>query len=149
NGQILVPGIARALLDQGIGDIVFVIVGETATHRRYARQLARRTHAAKVEDAVRIVGHCADMPAAFATADLVAVTALEPPVLGSVVAQAQAMGRPVVTSDVGVLPEHVVAPPRFSEDVRTGWVAMAGDPADFVRALTLALSVDQNAYRGM
>jgi glycosyltransferase involved in cell wall biosynthesis len=97
----------------------------------------------------RIVGHCPDMPAVFAIADVVIVPALEAPVLGRVVAQAQAMGRPVVTSDVGVLPEHVVAPPLMPEDLRTGWVAAKGDPIDFARALSLALTLEEADYRAM
>ena len=56
-----------------------------------------------VDDLIRMAGHCDDMPAAFAAADFVAVPAIEPPLLGRVVAQAQAMGRPVVTTDVGML----------------------------------------------
>jgi hypothetical protein len=71
------------------------------------------------------------MRAAFSAADFVALPAVEPPVLGRTVAQAQAMGRPVVTTDIGVLPEHVVAPPRLPEEVRTGFIARAGDAVDF------------------
>ena len=48
--------------------------------------------------------------------------------LGRVVAQAQAMGRPVVTTDVGILPEHMATPPEMPEDVRTGWVCKGGRP---------------------
>ena len=93
-----------------------------------ARRSQARAGAWTSTTLIRMTGHCADMPAAFAAADFVAVPAIEPPLLGRVVAQAQAMGRPVVTTDVGVLPEHVVAPPRMPEDVRTGWVATPGDP---------------------
>ena len=89
------------------------------------------------------------MAEAFAVADLVAVPARDAPVLGRVVAQAQAMARPVVTTDVGALPEHVVVPPQLPEDVRTGWVAKAGDPEDFARALSLALALDSTAYQAM
>jgi glycosyltransferase involved in cell wall biosynthesis len=35
-------------------------------------------------------------------------------------AEAQATGRPLVTSAVGVLPENVLAPPRMKEELRTG-----------------------------
>src|SRR5438874_9675479 len=89
------------------------------------------------------------MPAALALADVVAVTAMEPPVLGSAAAQAQAMGRPVVTSDVGVLPEQIVVPPQLPEDLRTGWVAAANDANDFARALARALSLEPAAYQAM
>jgi glycosyltransferase involved in cell wall biosynthesis len=149
NGQELLVDVARALLDDGFRGFVFVLVGETSTERRYARRLFKRARTQTVEDVFRIPGHCKDMPAAYAASDIVAIPAIEPPVLGSVAAEAQAMGRPVVTSDVGVLPENVVAPPRMPEDVRTGWIAKAGDPIDFARALTLALTIDHATYRGM
>src|SRR5262245_62352782 len=98
---------------------------------------------------IRFTGHCRDMPAALAAADTVVVPAIEPPVLGRVVAQAQAMGRPVVTSDIGILPEHVAAPPEMPEDVRTGWVAKPGDAGDFAYALSEAFALDDTAYRTM
>ena len=89
------------------------------------------------------------MPAAFAAADTVLVPVIEPPMLGSVVAEAQAMGRPVVTSNIGILPEHLVTPPEMPEDVRTGWLCEPGNAADFARALTTAFSLDATAYRAM
>jgi glycosyltransferase involved in cell wall biosynthesis len=98
---------------------------------------------------IRMTGHCDDMPAAVAAADFVLVPAIEAPLLGRVVAQAQAMGRPAITSDIGMLAEHIVAPPRMPEDVRTGWVANPGDPAEFAQALGAALALNAGAYRQM
>ena len=89
------------------------------------------------------------MPAALALADFVAITALDPPVLGRHAAQAQAIGRPVVTTGVGVLPEQVAAPPYLPEDVRTGWVVEPNNPQGFARALASALSLDLPAYQIM
>ena len=149
NGQTLVPEIARMLVDSGAREFVFVIVGENTTHARYARELLKRAQAMDVDDLIRISGHCDDMPAAFAASDFVAVPAIEAPLLGRVVAQAQAMGRPVVTTDIGMLAEHIVVPPRMPEDVRTGWTVTPGDPADFAHALSAALSLSDGAYRGM
>jgi glycosyltransferase involved in cell wall biosynthesis len=149
NGQALLPDIARGLVDAGMRDFCFVVVGESTSHGRYARNVLKRANDLETGALLRFVGHFPDMPAAFATADIVAIPAIEPPLLGRVAAQAQAMGRPVVTSNVGVLPEHVVAPPRMPEAVRTGWIAQAGDPVDFARALMLALSLDATAYRAM
>jgi glycosyltransferase involved in cell wall biosynthesis len=85
----------------------------------------------------------------LALADTVVVPAIEPPALGRVVAQAQAMGRPVVTSDIGILPEHVVAPPDMPEEVRTGWLAKPGDASEFAHALNEVLNLDDAAYRTM
>jgi glycosyltransferase involved in cell wall biosynthesis len=149
NGQVFVPEIARALVDNGASGFVFVVVGESATHAKYGRDVLKRAQAMDVDDLIRLAGHCDDMPAAFAAADFVAVPAVEPPLLGRVVAQAQAMGRPVVTTDIGMLAEHIVAPPRMPEDVRTGWMARPDDPADFAHMLGVALSLNASAYRHM
>lgn len=149
NGQTLVPEIARAMVDNGARGFVFVVVGEGTTYAKYAREVLKRAQGVDVDDLIRMTGHCDDMPAAFAAADFVLVPAIEAPLLGRVVAQAQAMGRPVVTSDVGMLAEHVVAPPRMPEDVRTGWVVNAGDPAEFAQALGTALALSAGGYRQM
>jgi glycosyltransferase involved in cell wall biosynthesis len=149
NGQLTLPDVARALLDSGMRGFVFVVAGEHHTYRKYARFVANEAEDKGVQSMIRLTGHCRDMPAALAAADTVVVPALEPPVLGRVVAEAQAMGRPVVTSDIGILPEHVVTPPEMPEDVRTGWVAKPGDAAEFAHALRDALALDDIAYRAM
>jgi glycosyltransferase involved in cell wall biosynthesis len=43
----------------------------------------------------------------------------------------------------------VLVPPRLPEEVRTGWVAQAGDAADFANALAQALSLDAPGYEAM
>ncbi len=149
NGQIIVPDVARVLADEGVESVVFVIVGEHATHRKYAREIMTLAQEHGVKHLLRLTGHCVDMPAAFACADVVAVTAIEPPLLGSVVAQAQAMGRPVVTSDVGMLPEHVLVPPRMPEELRTGWVAAPADPIGLAHTIKLAFELDPTDYQAM
>jgi glycosyltransferase involved in cell wall biosynthesis len=149
NGQILLPEVAAALADNGQQGVVFAVVGENRSQRRYTRAVLDRARAEGVAGCFRMTGHCRDMPAALALADFVAITALQPPVLGRDAAQAQAMGRPVVTAALGVLPEQVVVPPDLPEEVRTGWVVAANDPQEFAGALASALSLDRPAYEAM
>jgi len=149
NGQMLLPEIARLLTEGGVRGFVFVLAGEHRSYKKYARFIAKEAQAKNVQALIRLTGHCRDMPAALAAADTVLVTAVEPPVLGRVVAEAQAMGRPVVTADIGILPEHVVTPPEMPEDVRTGWLAKPGDAGEFAKALRLAFALDDTAYRTM
>jgi glycosyltransferase involved in cell wall biosynthesis len=149
NGQLILPAIARALRDERVRGFVFVLAGEHRTYRKYADAVAKEAKAKDVAALIRLVGHCRDMPAALAAADTVVVPALEPPVLGRAVAQAQAMARPVVTSNIGILPEQVVTPPEMPEDVRTGWVCKPGDAMEFAHAIRTAFRLDDTAYRTM
>jgi glycosyltransferase involved in cell wall biosynthesis len=149
NGQLILPEVARALLDAQVRGFVFVLAGEHRSFAKYARSVADEAKAKGVQGLIRFTGHCRDMPAALAAADTVVVPTIEPPMLGRVLAQAQAMGRPVVTSNVGLLPEQVVTPPDMPEDVRTGWVAKAGDAMEFASALGTAFALDDTAYHTM
>jgi glycosyltransferase involved in cell wall biosynthesis len=149
NGQLMLPAVARALLDDGVGGFVFVLAGEHRTHSKYARFIASEAQAKGVQACILLTGHCRDLPAAFAAADTVVVPAIAAPVLGRVVAQAQAMGRPVVTADLGILPEHVATPPEIPENVRTGWVAKAGDAKEFAGAISAAFALDDPTYHAM
>jgi glycosyltransferase involved in cell wall biosynthesis len=149
NGQILLPEVAARLAEDSHRGVIFAVVGENRSHRRYARAVLSRANAEGVAGSFRITGHCRDMPAAFALADFVAIAALQPPVLGRDAAQAQAMGCPVVTTGLGVLPEQVVAPPDLPEELRTGWIVAASDPQELAGALASALSLDRPAYEAM
>lgn len=45
------------------------------------------------------------------------------------------MGRPLVTSAVGLLPANILAPPPMKEELRTGWVvAQPGNVGEIARA---------------
>jgi glycosyltransferase involved in cell wall biosynthesis len=86
------------------------------------------------------------MPAALAAADVVVVPSLEPPVSGRAAAEAQAMGRPVVTTTVGVLPENVLCPPRMRDALRTGWVVQPGNVGELAGAVGAALAMNLTAH---
>ena len=58
---------------------------------------------------------------------------------------AQAMGTPVVVSDLGAAVETVRAPPEVAAHARTGWRVPAGDAAALAEALREALNLGASA----
>ena len=149
NGQLDMVDAARLLVTGSDGNIVFVFAGDDRSEPRYVRALRRQTRMHGIDTLCRFIGQCPDMPAAFAVADVVAVPAVEPPLSGRVVAEAQASGRPVVTTTVGVLPEYVLAPPRMRDELRTGWLVPPGNVADIARAIATALTLDATSYEAL
>jgi glycosyltransferase involved in cell wall biosynthesis len=140
---------ARLLVDSRDRNIVFVFAGDDRSEPRYVRALRRQTRTQAIDSLCRFVGHCADMPAAFALADVVVVPALDPPLSGRTVAEAQASGRPVVTTSVGMLPEKVLAPPRMRDELRTGWLVRPGNVGEIARVVGAALALDIAAYEAL
>ena len=78
----------------------------------YVRDLDALIEARGLRGIVRRVGHCTDMPAAFLTAAVVTVPSTEPEAFGRSAVEAQAMGTPVVVSDLGAVPETVLVAAR-------------------------------------
>ncbi len=125
----------RALARMARRDAVAVLVGSDQGRRRYAGELLLETERLGIVARVRLVGHCDDMPAALALADVVVNASTEPEPFGRTVIEAQAMGRPVVVPDHGGVAE-TVAPGE------TGWRVKPGDPEALAAALDAALALD-------
>jgi glycosyltransferase involved in cell wall biosynthesis len=149
NGQMSMVDAARLIVAQGRRDIAFVFVGEDRRNMRYAAGLRRRAQTHGIDTLCRFVGHCPDLPAALAVADVVVVPALQPPLTGRAVAEAQAVGRPVVTTAVGMLPENVLAPPRMSDALRTGWVVRPNHAGELAGAIGAALAYNLTAAEAL
>ena len=148
-GQLTVVDAVRMLVTGGLQDVVFVFAGDDRRHPDYAQTISERAAAQGIGPLIRRVGTCRDMPAAYAAADVVIVPAIEPQTFGRVAAEALAMGRPVVASAVGALPEIVLAPPHVPADERTGWLCAPDDPVDLARALAVAVATDAATYRAL
>jgi glycosyltransferase involved in cell wall biosynthesis len=119
-------------------DVMCVFVGSSQGRQRYVGDLERKAMRLGISDRLRLVGQCDDMPAAMCLSDVVVHASTKPEAFGRVVIEAQAMGRPVIASDLGGPVETV----RHGE---TGWRVRPDDPDALAAALELALDLDLEA----
>jgi glycosyltransferase involved in cell wall biosynthesis len=140
-GQKVLIEAAGKLRAAGLQDIGFVLAGDPQGREAYVRELDNLIKARGLGGIVRRVGHCADMPAAFLAASVVTVPSTEPEAFGRSAVEAQAMGTPVVVSDLGAVPETVLFPPLVPPQERTGWRVPPGDPDALAAAVGEALSL--------
>lgn len=148
-GQRVLIEAAALMRDRGLGDVAFVLAGDAQGRSAYERELDGLIAARGLAGVVHRVGHCTDMPAAFRAASVVAVPSIEPEAFGRSAVEAQALGTPVVVSDLGAVPETVLAPPQVSPGQRTGWRVPAGDAGALADALIEALSLGASARDAM
>ncbi len=140
-GQLLfVEALARLKSRMGPDDfrVTGLLVGSDQGREAYRRELEECIYENGLGGDIRIVGHCADMPAAYMMSNVVVSASTDPEAFGRVVAEAQAMGRPVVVADHGGASEQVI------EGV-TGWLFTPGDPQAMAEALEIALAIGDNA----
>jgi glycosyltransferase involved in cell wall biosynthesis len=149
NGHLVLVQAARLLQENDMRGVTFVLVGDDRRHRRFVRKFWKAAQEQTVDALFRMVGHHTDMPSAYAASEIVAVPYTAAPVYGRVVAEAQAMARPVVASAIGPLPENMLTPPRITANLRTGWEVAPGSAEQLAEALSTALALDAAAYRAL
>ena len=124
---LLIEAMAR-LKARGEDRVLLLLAGDDQGRKGYRAELTEAIAAAGLQDRVKLVGHCDDMPAAYLLADLAVAPSLEPEAFGRTAVEPQVMGRPVMAADHGATRETVVP----SE---TGWLVAPGDAEAWASAL--------------
>jgi glycosyltransferase involved in cell wall biosynthesis len=148
-GQRVLIRAAAKLRERGYGDVVFVLAGDPQGRDAYVNELDALIAQLGLGTVVRRVGHVTDMPAALAAAALVTVPSTEAEAFGRVAVEAQAMGVPVVVSDLGAVPETVLAPPQVRPEQRTGWRVPPDDAQALSDAIATVLDMGASARDAM
>ena len=148
--RVLIEAAARLKADGRLKDCVIILAGDAQGRDGYTEELKTRIALAGLDDCVRLVGHCADIAAAYQLAFVTVVPSTEPEAFGRAAAEALAMGCPIVASDHGAPPEIL----RMGGDAwrqhpdlaaRLGKLAVPGDAGTLAAGIGafLALSPDQ------
>ena len=124
------------------GDVRCLLVGADQGRTGYRRELEALIVRHELDEVVRIVDHCDDMPAAYMLTDVVISASTDPEAFGRVVAEAQALGRPVIASDHGGARETVIAG-------ETGWLTPPGDAPALAGAIERVLGLGEAARRAL
>ncbi len=127
---------------QGLDLPRLVLAGDAQGRDSYLTELEGIIATEDLGDDVRIVGHCADMPAALAMSRLVLTPSVEPEAFGRTAAEAGAMRVPVIACDHGGAREVVV-------HGKTGWRVNPGDVAALASAISEALTQDAQSLKAM
>lgn len=144
-GHKLLIEAAKRLVESGLADTKFIFAGDPQGRNAYVREIDHEIAKAHLQNVVRRVGHWSDMPAAHLAAAVVVVPSTEPEAFGRVAVEAQAIGTPVVVTDLGAAPETVLAPPEVEPSGRTGWRVPPRDAAALAEAIQEALSYGASA----
>ncbi len=119
---------AQRVLDKH-PSVVFLIVGDGPGRLALETEIKSRN----LKDRVRMVGYCEEVERAFATLDLFVLASTGHEGVPQVILQALAMGKPVVATHVGSIPEVV----RAEE---TGDLVPPGNPVALAEAISAFLS---------
>jgi glycosyltransferase involved in cell wall biosynthesis len=136
----LIAAAALANQEGALDDAVVILAGDTPGRDAYREELIGLIARHGLDDRVRLVGHCREMPAAYLAAQVAVTTSTVPETFGRTSAEAQAMGCPVIVPDLGALPETIVSTEQ-SEAQFTGWLFPPRDVAALASRIGQALAL--------
>jgi glycosyltransferase involved in cell wall biosynthesis len=140
--RVLIEAAAVLAKARRLGDAVLVLAGDDQGRTAYTAELRQRADALGLGDRVRMPGHVADIAAALAVAHVAVVASTEPEAFGRSAAEAQAMGCPVIATNIGAPAETVIAAGSDGPgEAATGWLVPPGDPEALAGALGTALEL--------
>ncbi len=114
-----------------------LMVGKAQGHASYRKAILEYADTRGVGGNVHIIDDCNDMPAAYMATDVVVSATRKPEAFGRIMAEAQAMGRPVVAPSHGPTDEVII--PGV-----TGWLFTPSDPHSLADALERALKLGKD-----
>ncbi|MFT5699281.1 MAG: glycosyltransferase involved in cell wall biosynthesis [Desulforhopalus sp.] len=122
-------------------EYIAILVGDTEDNPGYTAELRGVIESNGLQDIVKMVGHCSDMPAAFMIADIVLSTSsLEPEAFGRTTVEAMAMGCPVIVTGHGGSLETVIPE-------ENGWIVPPSDIIELAGAIDQALATPRERLK--
>lgn len=130
--------------DFNITNFQAVILGSDQGRKVYSKKLINLVQRYRLNKKIKFIQHCKEMPLAYSLADVVVSASIEPEAFGRVSVEAQAMGKPIVASNIGGSKETIV-------NKKTGFLYKHDDPRELAKILNtvIQLSVDDLKFMGI
>ncbi|HEX2539242.1 MAG TPA: glycosyltransferase [Pseudolabrys sp.] len=138
--HVVVKAVER-LKKTGLKDFLCVFVGEDRGRTHYTGELWDLVLATGTMEVIRMAAPVHDMPAAYAAATVVVSAAIQPEGVQRAILEAQAMGRPMIVSDLAAGSDVVLTAPFMTESRVSGLRFPAGDDSRLAATLLRLLSI--------
>lgn len=107
-GQLMLIDAVAMIEKRRPGALKIIFAGDAQGRDAYVDEMKSAIEKNQLQDVVAIAGHIVNMPAAFAASDVAVFPVIEPEAFGRGAVEAQAMGVPVIASNLGGYTETVV-----------------------------------------
>ncbi len=140
--EVFIEAINLINIELGYEAFYAVILGSDQGRDLYKKKLIRLSEKYRLTKQLRFIDHCKDMALAYKISDIVVSASIEPESFGRVAAEAQAMEKPIIASNIGGSNEIVI-------DEKTGFLFDSGNAKSLSKKILKALNLDQTSLKLM
>ena len=119
-----------------------IILGSDQGRNVYYKKLLSLVEKYRLNQIIKFIPLCKEMPVAYKLADVVVSASIEPEAFGRVSVEAQSMEKPIIASEIGGSKETILKN-------KSGLLFRSGDPISLAEKLKEILNLDENATKLM
>ena len=138
----LIEALNILIEDYNVENFQAIILGSDQGRKVYKKKLINLVQRYRLGQKIKFIDHCKEMPLAYSLADLVVSTSTEPEAFGRVAVEAQAMGKPIVASDLGGSKETILKG-------KSGFLYKHDDARQLAKTLNTVIELDQDSLNSM
>ena len=119
-----------------------IILGSDQGRTVYKKKLFNLVQRYRLNHMIKFINHCKEMPIAYSLADVVVSASIEPEAFGRVSVEAQAMGKPIIASNLGGSKETIMKD-------KSGFLYKHDDPRQLAQILNDIMELDQESLNSI
>ena len=119
-----------------------VILGADQGRKVYKKRLIDLVQRYRLTKKIKFINHCSEMPLAYSLADVVVSASIEPEAFGRVSVEAQAMGKPIIASNLGGSKETILKG-------KSGFLYKHDDPRELAKVFNDVIELDQDTLNSI
>ena len=119
-----------------------IILGSDQGRKVYKKKLIDLVQRYRLSKKIKFIDHCKEMPLAYSIADVVVSASIEPEAFGRVSVEAQAMGKPIVASNLGGSQETILKG-------KSGFLYKHDDARQLAKTINTVIELDQDSLNSM
>ena len=128
--------------DYDFSNFQAIILGSDQGRKVYKKKLINLIERYSLSKKVKFINHCKEMPLAYSLADAVVSASIEPEAFGRVAVEAQAMGKPIIASNIGGSKETIL-------NKKSGLLYKFDDPPELAKSLNTVIQLNQDELKSM
>ena len=138
--ELFIEALNKVNIELGHESFYAIILGSDQGRDIYKKKLLRLTEQHRLNNQVRFIDHCKNMPLAYKISDLIVSASVEPEAFGRVSIEAQSMEKPILASNIGGSNETIIKD-------KTGFLFEYGDSEALSKKIIEILSLDESTLK--
>ena len=119
-----------------------IILGSDQGRKVYKKKLLNLAQRYRLNNKIKFIDHCKEMPLAYSIADVVVSASIEPEAFGRVSVEAQAMEKPIIASSLGGSKETIL-------NKKSGFLYKHDDPRELAKTLNTVIELDEDTLKSI